>query len=228
MTLEELIIRLETEKEWREKDIRFFHNLQEKMEKQNDKERLRRSIIGMFYAHIEGFVGFSFNLYAESINDLNLKCKDVKPAIAVATLNNEFIALKNKDRKNDLFKRPFPDDTKLHQRCREMDFYSSFNDVQNKKVKIPRGYISTESNIGPDVLRKILYQMGMDHNILKEIDNDLLSLLNKRNDISHGKNKDGVKDDDYNKSKECYTLIFNRISTLITNSFSNECFLADK
>ena len=208
MTLEEFQTQLELEKQWREDDLRFLHNLQARFENINDRERLRRSIVGMFYAHIEGFVYFSFDLYVTSINEMNLKCKEVKPAIAVASLNKEFVALKNADKKNPIFKRTLPDDTKLHQTCREIDFLENLNEIQDKKVKIPKGYINTENNVGPNVLRKLLYQMGLDHRDLDGISAELSRLLSIRNDIAHGKSKRGINDQDYNSIKECFNTIF--------------------
>lgn len=225
MTLEEFQTELELEKQWREDDIRFFHNLQATLEKIEDRERLRRSIVGMLYAHIEGFVYFSFNLYLNSINELELQCKDVKPAIAAASLNKEFVALKNPEKKNPIFKRQLPNDTKLHQTCREIDFLENFYTIQEQKVKIPRDYINTENNIGPNVLRKLLYQMGLDYNDLDGISTELSQLLNIRNDIAHGKSRTGIEDRDYNKFKDCFNTIFSRLSNLLVNSFSNQDFL---
>ncbi|TBT44310.1 hypothetical protein D5E79_08560 [Vibrio parahaemolyticus] len=103
MNIEEFQAELELEREWREDDIRFFHNLQARLERASDRERLRRSIIGMFYAHIEGFVYFSFDLYASSINRLELKCSDVKPAIAAASLSAEFFGFEKLRQKESNF-----------------------------------------------------------------------------------------------------------------------------
>ncbi len=225
MNIEEFQAELELEREWREDDIRFFHNLQARLENAGDRQRLRRSIIGMFYAHIEGFVYFSFDLYANSINRLELKCSDVKPAIAAASLSAEFLALKNSDKKNPIFKRELPEDRKLHQICREIDFLDQIREVNAKKVKIPKNYINTENNVGPTVLRKLLYQMGLDHKDLDEVSTDLLRLLNIRNDIAHGKRKDGIEDDDYIKFKDCFNTIFSRISNLLVKAFSDKDYL---
>lgn len=224
MILEEFQAELELDRTWREEDIRFLHNLQARLPNVDDKERFRRSIVGMFYAHIEGYVYFSFNLYASSINELNLKCRDVKPVLMAATLSKEFEALKNPDKKNPLFKREFPEDKKLHQTCRQIDFLEQLAVIQDRDVKIPRDYINTENNVGPDVLRKLLYQMGLEHNDLDSIKVSLHKLLNIRNDIAHGKYKDGIPDADYESFKECFNTIFTRISNLLMNSLSNEDF----
>ncbi|STQ77012.1 MAE_28990/MAE_18760 family HEPN-like nuclease [Grimontia hollisae] len=225
MTLEEFQTQLELERQWREDEIRFFHNLQAKFPVTADRERLRRSIVGLLYAHIEGYVYFAFSLYVEAINNQNLKCKEVKPAIAAASLNAEFVALKNPEKKSTLFKRDLPDDTKLHQVCREINFLESISGIQDKKVKIPHGFINTENNIGPNVLRKLLYQIGLEHKGLDEISKDLNRLRRIRNDIAHGKSKEGIDDKHYIAFKECYETIFNRLSNLMIKSYANKEYL---
>lgn len=224
MTLEEFQASIEMEKAWREDDIRFYNNLQAKLDV-SERNRLRRSIICMFYAHIEGFVYYSFLLYVESINNLGLKCKQVNPAIAAASLNEEFVALKNPDKKSALFKRVFPDDTKLHRSCREMDFVEQVFAIQNKIVRIPKKYIDTESNIGPDVLRKLLYQLGLDYNNSDLIRSDLNQLRIERNNIAHGKSQAGIEDGDYKRFKDCFYNIFSRLSNIIVMAYANKDYM---
>lgn len=225
MTLEEFQTELELERTWRENDIRFLHNLQEKLSSSKEREQLRRSIIGMHYAHIEGFSYFAFSLYAESINELNLKCKEVKPAIAAASMHQIFSTLRKGEKKNPLFKRSLPDDKKLHQACQEIDFIENINQVAEKKVKIPKEFINTENNVGPNVLRKLLYQMGLNNTDLDSISSDLSRLLNIRNDIAHGKYKNGISDKDYESFKACFNTIISKLSSLINTAFSQKHYL---
>ena len=227
MTLEEFQAQLEDEKSWREEDIRFYNNLQARLNNDNDRFRLRRSIVCMFYAHIEGFVYSSFSLYAESINSLGLKCKEVKPAIAAATLSDEFLALKNPAKKSTLFKRALPDDAKLHRICRETEFIEHSLLLQERIVKIPKKYINTESNVGSDVLRKLLYQMGLNHEDSEIIRSELNQLLVIRNDIAHGKSKEGINNVQYERFKECFYEILSRLSNLIVRSFINKDFMME-
>lgn len=225
MTLEEFQTELELERAWREEDIRFFHNLQAKLDIATDRKRLRRSIVGMQYAHIEGFVYFCFSRYAESINEQNLKCKDVKPEIAAASMHKIFTMLRRGEKKSPLFKRALPDDSKLHQTCREIDFLENMQQVSNTNVKIPTDFINTENNVGPDVLKKLLYQMGLNHTDLDDIGPDLLKLLNIRNKIAHGKCKKGISDEDYEKYKNCFNAIISKLSNLIVQAVSNQEYL---
>jgi len=224
MNLNEFQASIEIEKAWREEDIRFYNNLMAKLDT-SEQLRMRKSIICILYAHIEGFVYYTLSLYIESINNLDLKCKDVKPAIAAAALSDAFTALKNPDRKNDLFKRKFPDDTKLHRICREMEFIENSLSIQNKTVRIPKKFINTESNVGPDILRKLLYQLGLNYVDFENLKDDLNQLLVSRNNVAHGKIKDGISEIDYQRYKDCFHQIFSRLSNLMVMAYANRDYL---
>lgn len=224
MNLEEFQASIEFDKSWREDEIRFYNNIQSSFELEQ-RMLFRKSIICILYAHIEGFVHFSFSLYVESINGLNLKCKEVHCAIAAAALNEEFSAMKNPEKKNPLFSRTLPDDTKLHRMCREIEFIEKSLLVQEKSVRIPKKYINTESNIGPDVLKKLLYQVGLNFDDFEDIKNDLNKLLTARNNVAHGKHKEGVKDSDYDLYKRCFQHIFSKLSNVIVMAYANKKYL---
>ncbi len=113
MSLESFQEQLEVERTWREDEIRFLDNLQREYDEEK-RFKFRRSIMCLYYAHIEGFVQFAFSLYVDEINKQELKCSEVKPVIAAATLHNEFMALQNKDKKSKIFKKTLPDETHIH------------------------------------------------------------------------------------------------------------------
>ncbi len=224
MTLEEFQEEIEIEREWREKEINFLNNHQGSME--GDEQKLfRRSIICLIYAHIEGFVQFSFSLYINAINQKELECSAVKPAIAAAAFHTEFYALKNKEKKNPFFKKAFPDDTHLHAFSREIEFIENINEFNCHIVKIPDNFINTENNVGQQVMEKMLFKIGLDHTELKDINAPLGRLLNVRNDISHGKRKAGIDDEDYDAFLLCGKNIISKISNRLTTAFGNNEFL---
>ncbi len=57
MTLEYFSEQLEAEREWREAEIRFLDNNQRALD-YDGRKKIRRSILCLIYAHIEGFVKF--------------------------------------------------------------------------------------------------------------------------------------------------------------------------
>ncbi|PAX99505.1 hypothetical protein CKO50_20770 [Pseudoalteromonas sp. HM-SA03] len=215
---------LESEREWREEEIRFLNNIQRNMPP-DERVKIRRSILCLIYAHIEGFVQFSFSLYIDEINKLNLKCSEVKPVIAAATLHREFLALHNKDKKSRIFKSTLPDDSHLHKLSRQVDFVGSLSIIQEQNVAIPDGYVNTENNVGQQVLEKLLYQVGLEYQDLKDIYAPLNRLLNVRNDISHGKRKIGIDDKDYSEFINCCTAVISSISRRLTTAYGRNEYL---
>lgn len=225
MSLEVFQEQLEVEREWREDEIRFLNNTQCLMEADEDRHRIRRSILCLVYAHIEGFVQFAFSLYIDEINKKNLKCSEVKPVIAAATLHREFLALQNKDKKSRIFRNSLPDDAHLHKLSRQVDFVDKISVIQSQNVRIPDEYVNTENNVGQQVIEKLLFQVGLEYKDLREIYAPLNRLLNVRNDISHGKRKSGIDDKEYQEFIECCKSIISGISRRLTTAYGRSEFL---
>jgi len=225
MSLEAFQEQLEAEREWREQEIRFLENTQRTIENEDDKKRIRRSILCLVYAHIEGFVQFSFSLYIDEINKKNLKCSQVKPVIAAATLHKEFLALHNKDKKSKIFNRSLPDDSHLHKLARQVEFVENIASINDHQVIIPDSYVNTENNVGQQVLEKLLFQVGLEYEDLKDIYSPLNRLLNMRNDISHGKRRAGIDDKEYQEFISCCKLIISGISRRLTTAYGRSEFL---
>lgn len=225
MSLESFQEQLELEREWREEEIRFLDNSQRIVSNENDRKKLRRSILCLVYAHIEGFVQFAFSLYVNEINKKHLKCHQVRPIFAAATLHNEFGALHNQNKKSPIFKNSLPNEPHLHRLARQSEFVENIAEINNKTVSIPEGYVSTENNVGREVVEKLLFQVGLDYQDLKEIYSPLTRLLNVRNDISHGKRRSGIDDSEYREFISCCKSIISSISSRLTLAYGNSHFL---
>ncbi|MBU2065028.1 MAG: hypothetical protein KJ884_06180 [Gammaproteobacteria bacterium] len=215
---------LELEREWREAEIRFLNNLQGSMS-ELDRPKIRRSIVCLLYAHIEGFVRFAFSLYVDQVNRKGLTCKDVSPAIAAAAFSKELKALKDVNSKSTFFINSLPDDKHLHGFAREVDFISRISSFYDHPVVISDGYVNTENNVGREVIEKMLFQVGLEYTDLRDTYSPLNRLLNVRNDIAHGKRKQGINDEDYNIFLNCCHSVMDTISRRLTNSFGEEKYL---
>ncbi|GGY64593.1 hypothetical protein GCM10011613_05460 [Cellvibrio zantedeschiae] len=215
---------LEEERAWREAEIRFLDNSQRSLEKEEDRMLMRRSILCLIYAHIEGFVKFSFSLYVDEINKKNLLCYQVKPVIAAATLSREFLAL-SENRKSKIFRSDLSDDKHLRKLFRQAEFIENIFDVKNYEVKIPEEYINTEDNVGITVLEKLMCKVGLDHTDLRDVNAPLGRLLNVRNDISHGKRRAGIDHKDYEEFLNCCKSVISGLSRKLTLAFDRQAFL---
>nr|VFK26925.1 MAG: hypothetical protein BECKMB1821G_GA0114241_102412 [Candidatus Kentron sp. MB]VFK31175.1 MAG: hypothetical protein BECKMB1821I_GA0114274_102111 [Candidatus Kentron sp. MB]VFK75378.1 MAG: hypothetical protein BECKMB1821H_GA0114242_102112 [Candidatus Kentron sp. MB] len=225
MNLEYFQEQIENEREWREGEISFLNNIQESLQKEEDRERIRRSILCIIYAHIEGFVRFIFFLYIEQINNEKLTCSQVRPAIAAAAFYNEFRSLRDKNKKDKFFKNKLPDEGHLHGLSREIEFIENIGQFYNHPVSIPDDFVSTGGNVGREVIEKLLFQVGLEYQSLKDIYAPLNKLLRTRNKIVHGVNSAGIQDKDYKEFIECSRQVISSISHRIIKAYIKKEFL---
>lgn len=195
-----LDIRAQIEEEitWRYNEIRFLKNQLPNIPKESDKEKYRKSLIVMLYSHYEGFCKTLFLIYIHEINKKEISSSKVNKYIATASFDEAFKAYDNRDKKNKFFKNSLPGDQKLHKYSRQVDFLSAVDNLWNKKVVIPEKLIDTESNLKPIVLRKLLFRLGFPHDSFSSYEGKIDLLLNKRNNIAHGAEKEGINEKDYN------------------------------
>lgn len=225
MSLEYFQEQIEAEREWREEEIRFLDNIQRSLEREEDRKRIRRSILCLIYAHVEGFVEFAFSLYIDEINSKGLKCSEVLPVIAAASLHKEFVALQDKNKKSRIFKRTLPADRHIHKLSRQVEFVENIKKIDEQVVLIPDDYVSTENNVGREVLEKLLFQVGLDYQDLKDIYSPLTRLLNVRNDIAHGKRRIGIDEGDYTEFLNCCKTVISSVSRRLTTAYGRNEFM---
>lgn len=225
MNLSELWAQIEEEYKWRMDEIRFFSNQLIHLKTDEEKNQFRRGIILLLYAHFEGFCKFSFLLYTGTINKENLICNDVNYSIAASGLADLFNELRNPNKKSTVFKNVLPEDAKLHRFARDKEFLEAMSSFSNRPLVIPDKIVDTESNLKPIVLSKILFVLGFDHTAFKAIDADIHLLLNYRNSIAHGQNRDGITEGTYEKIRASTIKIVDEIKALIMQSLTERNFL---
>lgn len=184
ITSEQLHAELESERAWREEELRFLQN-QCKNLSVADREKYSRALVLMAYAHVEGFTKFALLGYVRCVNSSGLKCDEVVEAIAAASLNDVFIALRNPEKKSTHFS-DAPDDSALHRFAREREFVMRSVAVLSGPLALPDSVVNTEANLWPVVLRKNLFRLGLPHDRFKHLDGRLSMLVNTRNEIGHG------------------------------------------
>ncbi|KDN11379.1 MAE_28990/MAE_18760 family HEPN-like nuclease [Gilliamella sp. Imp1-1] len=231
MDLERFYFELEEQKLKRQGEITRLNNLLQKIptELKLDETSLelylnsvRRANICLIYAHIEGFVKFAFTIYITAINQLNLNCQDVLPIFRAAVYVDDFKKLTDIEHKSKRFKKSFPFDNHLHRLFRQEEFFESISDYLSIKVQIKDKYINTESNVGKEVLEKLLYQVGLPHDCLSSITGILNELKNKRNDISHGVDMSVINEKNYLRYVDCAFRILDELVTLIFDAYKNK------
>lgn len=214
MTIEELREEMESELTWHSNELRMLKNNLSFIEKDEHKDKYRKSLIVMLYAHFEGFTKICFLIYIQYINSKRLKRKSLKdkPEIIASCMNDVFKYYDDKDRKNKYFKRKLPDDKILHSIYRRADLINEFQDYLEDVVYIKDDVIDTESNLWSHVISKNFYKMGIKPDVFKSQSKDIDKLVNLRNSIAHGTEKKGICHKDYEAlEKKITRTVMNRL-----------------
>jgi hypothetical protein len=225
MNLEQIWAEVEEDLQWRIDEIRFLSNQLINLPSEEFKDRFRRSITLMLYAHFEGYCKFLFLTYIKAVNQENLHCKDVNFALAASSMSRIFAELRNPDRKSESFRRILPEEGKLHRFARDLEFIENIQAFELTPVNISDEIANTESNLKPIVLSKILYYLGFDHEAFKALEGGIHRLLNMRNKIAHGEQREGVTESDYNEVSTSTLRVMNETKRFIMQSLTTRSFL---
>jgi hypothetical protein len=200
MNLADIRAELEDELEWRLEEMRFFKNQLADFRTKEQQNRHRRALVVMLYAHFEGFWKAAFSIYVKAINSEAILCKDATHSLVAASLFELFAGLSDYQKKHPFFQLKAPEDSKLHQIHRQVEFLSRLPDLGATKVDIPaEKVIDAESNLNPNVIRKNLFRLGFQYDMFRSHEGTVHHLLNKRNSVAHGSTRLGIEEDEYNQ-----------------------------
>lgn len=221
MQLEEIRAEMEEELTWRQREIVFLKNVMVGITKEEDKERYRKSLIVMLYAHFEGFCKTCLLIYVKAINDLNLTRKEANDSLVASSMEGIFNGYYNLDKKCKIFKRELPNDTGLHKFYRRTDLVVQFNEFLEQKLVIDDNVINTESNLWYHVLKKNLFKLGIDYTVFDQYQSSINTLVNKRNSIAHGSEKFGIAESEYKKIQDDIIETMNNIIKILMKNLKD-------
>jgi hypothetical protein len=225
MNIAQLWAQIEEDLRWRQDEIRFFRNHLEAIDSEQDRERFRRALVLLLYAHFEGFCKFALTLYVDSVNKSGITCGEATPAIAAASLSDLFKSLNNPERKIPEFGNMLPDDPKLQRFGRQREFVEHATDFAIRPVKVADDVVDTESNLNPTVLRKNLYRLGFPHDLFSNFDGDIHRLLEYRNKISHGEMQAGLERDKFEKLSSSVYTVQDEIKRQVMSALQEKAYL---
>lgn len=215
MTANDLRTELEVELAWRQEDLAFFKNQLNNISDEIEKDKYRKSLVLILYSHMEGYIKIALQTYIKYINAQNLPRKDVVSGLMAASMNPEFNAYDNLDRKCNIFRRELPEDSSLHRFFRRVDFLDQLENFENAPLIIEDSVINTESNLWYIVLQKNLYKIGLPVDIFEKYHCDIDALVNRRNSIAHGNSRSGVTAQEFSKWETKISRVITDITILI-------------
>lgn len=226
MNLSQVRAELEDERTWRKEEVRFLLNRLGDLQSEAEKDRYRRAVLLLLYAHFEGFCKNALLIYIRAINDERLSCVSVIPALVAATCNEILLALADHNRKSDFFRSGAPDDAKLHFAWRSQTFLARLPEVMGIEVSIPETVVDTESNLWPIVLRKNLFKLGFDYNAFSKYEGTISQLLNRRNNIAHGLDRDGIDAAKFSTLQNDVYEVMDSVLLMIMKSLRDKTYLS--
>lgn len=226
MTANELRTELEMELKWRQDELAFFKNQLNNFSNDIERDKYRKCLVLILYAHLEGYIKIALQTYIKYINAQNLPRKDVVHGLMAASMNKEFNAYDNLDKKCIVFRRKLPDDSTLHRFSRRVDFLNQLDDFQNATLTIDDSIIDTESNLWYVVLQKNLYKMRLPVNMFEQYQYDIDALVNRRNSIAHGTSGSGVTLEEFSKWEVKSNHIMTDITIIIYNYANHKQYLS--
>lgn len=176
----------------------------------------------MLYSHFEGFVKISLLSYVQYLNSLSLARKCFNDNLVVSSMNCEFNAYDNNDRKCEIFKKKLPEDGRLHRFYRRVDFLETIDSFKEDILSISDETIDTESNLWHIVLQKNMYKVGLPVDLFDGLSSDINALVNRRNSIAHGTERAGVTDEEYQKWESKTYSIMNEMIRCIYSNIQHE------
>ncbi|WP_034271061.1 MAE_28990/MAE_18760 family HEPN-like nuclease [Priestia megaterium] len=220
---------LEEDLTWRKDEVRLLRNQLSYIPAESDKRRYRKALLVMLYSHYEGFCYTAFQIYIKSINDESLKRNQVNFHLATCSFSKEFDAYDNIEHKPDhyrtVFRNQLPEEFKLLRFARQIGLVEKINDFWEQSVVIPDEVVNTESNLWPIVLKKLLYRLGLPHDYFKQHEGKIHRLVNQRNGIAHGRDKEGFEQKDYDEIEKAVFEIFDSTVKLVEESLKTKKYL---
>lgn len=218
---------IELEREWREAELRFLKNRVAEIRTTKDQDVARKALVVMLYAHFEGLSKALFTIYVNALNGLGIAISSAHSALAAAALADLFKALRNPDSKCKVFARALPQDAKLHRYARDREFLERTAEFGIRTLTIdPDLVVDTESNLKPVVLRKILFQLGLDPDVVEPWEGTVNQLLKRRNDVAHGTARDGIGVKDYDALEKAVKEVVDALVAALTTALTKQAYLA--
>jgi hypothetical protein len=185
----------------------------------NEKDEKLFLIYSMpaIYAIWEGFIQSTFKTYVQEINKVNLSVDTVCKPILCYHIENSFKQF-----------REYPKDHK-----RKVTFFDKLGDFYSSDyIEITR-IINTESNVGFDVLNRLLSAFNLEkipeyleqrYSLKKELDEKLLGIRNK---VSHGQDSIIVNRNDLDESIKLVNILMELVLERTKTGFSSQSYRID-
>lgn len=183
-----------------------------------DEQLFLNYSIPSVYAIWEGFVQAAFRSYIQELNKLNLTIDTVCESILIYHLESKFPQF-----------REYPRDASK----KKLSFFDGLNVFFTEKTIDINVIVNTESNVGFDVMNKLLMIFNLD--LIPEylepmysLSQELKHLLRIRNAIAHGQNSIIVNREDLENAIKLIETLMDLVFEKIMAGFVNKSYLLNR
>lgn len=197
---------------WRINEIVILKNLL----REDNNAPVVKTLIVMLYAHFEGFFKDCLECYIRYINSTELSLSNFSDSIITASLNREYAAFENMNRKCKELTSVPPTEEFLHKFHRRKELTQRLtSDYLNRKIRIDEKIINTKSNLDYSVVQENMYVLGLDYNYFSDKQSSITKLVRLRNAVAHGSQKEPIKFMEFDKiEKDIYEVMEEMIKYL--------------
>ncbi|MDE3203436.1 MAG: hypothetical protein KGQ66_04355 [Acidobacteriota bacterium] len=227
MSPDELRAQLESDLAWRLDELRHLrNNLLGSLSRDDWPASSMRTILVMQYAHLEGLTRQALTIYAEAINALAPVCSTVHPQLVAAAMRAQFRSLRagiHADEAADV-------EGQLMRRAHnETAFVETTRTVLSSTLLVdPEIVTSTEGNLSPDLLRRLLYSFAIPPDQVHETSYRALDFVRRaRHDIAHGVRTERIEPGLFDAHRLKSEALMQEVVRLVFLAFSDEWFRVD-
>lgn len=153
---------------WRRKELKIIKD-QIPLNHSPKQNAALRFAVPILYAHLEGFVKKSTELYLEYIAKKYLKHSELKPQFVALSLSKKLGDLEIKN---------------LEEKTKTVEFL--LTEIDKNSNILTKNVIQTKSNLKYKVLQEILFVIGIDETKFSSFKSLVNDLVDARNNIAHG------------------------------------------
>ena len=217
---------IENDRLGREAEVRLIERFLSEASTDDERRTLRRSLILLSYAHFEGFCKFSLTAYLSAINSFGLKCNEVSVPLVAAALTKVFDALRDDNKKHDLFRDKLNTDLDVHRMARQQKFVAKYEEeVSQTVVSISDNVVDAKSNMNSVMLKRNLFMLGLPFPFIDQHKFAIDRLVHVRNAIAHGDSLMDPKPDALASYLETARAIMSEIQWLILSALDEKQYL---
>lgn len=228
MNVADIIAQIESDLNWRLLELRTLRRAHDAAGTADEQDTVRKSLVVMLYAHLEGFTVTALSTYLAAVNKERVARRDLCLPLAATSMEPLMEAINSGDEAGAHFGWPIPwkkPGMELRRLLRSAEFLDRFSQFETEEVLLPLDYVDAQSNLKPNVLRLLLYRLGLQYALVDTYEALLHNLLKRRNEIAHGANVSPIRMIDYDPMEVSVFALMDELKRAVVRASLNGEFI---